>query len=221
MRRSDVSHLHYIAPIDNLPSIFKLGILSHKSADEILPDEILRRSVADERVQKRRAAKEVPVRGGGCKPLHDYVPLYFTAHNWMLRKVLGSDGGTSVCVLKISSDVLDVTGAVVAVFNAAKDKAKFYRHVDVGLDKLDAERVFARPPNERSQAEALIPNSVGPDMLIGAVVGLGSHMPQPPLFDHYDRVRSAAAAASSLRASFKVSIDPALFHDWERDRSWA
>ena len=216
MRRTDIRELHYIAPIDNLPSIFKLGILSHKSADEILHC-----SVADEEVQKRRAAKEVSVRGGGRKPLHEYVPLYFTAHNWMLREVLGSGGDASVCMLKISSNVLDVTGAVVSVFNAARDKAKFYKHVDLGLDKLDAERVFARPPNERSQAEALIPDSVGPDLLIGAVVGLGSHLPQPPLFDHYDRVRSAAAAASSLRESFKVSIDPALFHDWERDQLWA
>lgn len=216
MRRTDIRELHYIAPIDNLPSIFKLGILSHKSADEIL-----HHSVADEDVQKRRAAKDVPVRGGGRKPLHEYVPLFFTAHNRMLRKVLGSEGDASVCVLKISSDVLDVTGAAIAVFNAAKVKAKFYKHVDVGLDKLDAERVFAHPPNERSQAEVLIPDSVGPDMLVGAIVGLGSHLPQPPLFDHYDRVRSAAAAANNLRESFKVSIDPTLFHDWERDRLWA
>jgi len=55
VRREDLNELHYITPIDNVPSILKLGILSHAGAAEI--EHV---SVAMDEIQQRRAQVVVP-----------------------------------------------------------------------------------------------------------------------------------------------------------------
>ena len=205
MRRTDIQHLHYITSIENVPSILERGILCHNAAIKV-PHA----SVANQKVQQIRANKTVPLRGGARKPLHEYANLYFTAHNWMLKEVLGSDGDAPVCVLKINPSVLEIPGAVVVTCNAAKSKAKFYKNVDVGLSRLDAARVFARCPTEYSQAEVLIPDSVSSALIVGATVGSGSHL-SSPTFDHYERVRSDVKAGG-LHSPLAVTISPMLFH---------
>ena len=67
---SDVKELHYITPIENLPSILKYGILSHRRVEKL--DH---KSVAMADVQARRAAVRIP----GGRPLHEYANLYFNA----------------------------------------------------------------------------------------------------------------------------------------------
>ncbi len=95
MDPKDVKDLNYITPIENLPSIFKRGILSHK-----LAKKIPHRSVAMEEIQDRRKIKVVP-RG---RPLHEYVNLYFDARNPMLYK--RRDQHLAICVLKIDPKVM-------------------------------------------------------------------------------------------------------------------
>ena len=51
MRRDELEELHYITPLENLPSIMKHGILSHRQAEKIS-----HKSVAMTEIQKRRAA---------------------------------------------------------------------------------------------------------------------------------------------------------------------
>lgn len=208
MRRTDIRELHYITSIENVPSILERGILCHNAATKV-PHS----SIANKRVQQRRAAKTVPLRGGGRKPLHAYANLYFNAHNWMLKEVLGPDGDAPVCVLRINPSVLEISGAVVSTCNAAKSKAKFYKNVDVGLAQLDKAQVFARYPTEQSQAEALIPDSVGSDLIVGVAVGSGSHL-SPPMFGHYDSVRSYVEDVRGLHDVFVVTISRPLFHQW-------
>ena len=79
MKPEDVRELHYITPIENLPSILEKGILSHK-----LASKIPHLSVALDVIQERRKNKIIP-RG---RPLHDYVNLYFDARNPMLYRRL-------------------------------------------------------------------------------------------------------------------------------------
>lgn len=208
MRRSDIQELYYITHIENVPSILERGILSHNAATKVSHF-----SIANEKVQRRRANKTVPLRGGGRKPLHAYANLCFNARNWMLKEVLGPDGDAPVCVLTIDRSVLEISGVVVTPCNAAKAKATFYKNVDVGLAQLDAARVFARYPTEQSQAEALIPDSVGSNLIVGAVVGSGSHL-SPPKFDHYERVKSYVEAVRGPNNAFTVTISPPLFHQW-------
>ena len=78
MNRSDIEELHYIVPMATVPSIMRHGILSHQLADEIPHN-----SLAMREIQERRENKQIR----GARKLHEYVNLYFDAHNPMLSKV--------------------------------------------------------------------------------------------------------------------------------------
>ena len=171
MERDELDELHYITPIDNLPSISRLGILSHKRAGRIE-----HKSVAKEAIQQLRAGKRVP---GGLL-LHEYVNLYICARNPMLFK--RKNCHRDLCVLQISTDVLDLPGVVITDGNAAAKSAytRFYP-APGGLSNLDKKSIFARywtDPNQAVQyrrasmkcAEVLVPNRVDPGMIIGAYV---------------------------------------------------
>ena len=76
MERSDLSELHFICRIENLPSILELGILSHKRAAAIE-----HRSFAMPEVQSRRATVRVPDGTRYGRPLHEYANLYIHARH--------------------------------------------------------------------------------------------------------------------------------------------
>ncbi|MEO6390409.1 MAG: DUF4433 domain-containing protein [Pyrinomonadaceae bacterium] len=170
MLRSEVEELHYITPIAIVPSILQQGILSHTLADDV-PHE----SVAMADIQDRRRLKQV----GNGRSLHDYVNLYFNAHNPMLSRC--RDRNSSICVLRVNPMVLDHSQAVFSDRNAAADMALFST-VDLGLAAIDRTRLFARywthpnDPMEESRhkaemcAEALIPDRVDGKSVMGAYV---------------------------------------------------
>ncbi len=115
MRREELGELHYITPIVNVTSIISRGILSHQLAAKV-PHE----SVAMQEVQDRRMNKIVP---GTGKKLHDYANVYICARNPMLFK--RKDTHIELCVLKISTTVLDLDGVIVTDRNAAANIASF------------------------------------------------------------------------------------------------
>jgi hypothetical protein len=90
MNRDDITELHFIAPITNVPSIMQHGILSHK-----LSGQIHHHSVAMPEIQERRKNKQIP----GARTLHDYANLYFDAHNPMLSKLRARND--DICILRI------------------------------------------------------------------------------------------------------------------------
>ncbi len=168
MKRDDVKELHYIAPIQNIPSILQHGLLSHNRAQK-LPHK----SVAMSEVQARRKSIKVP---GGLY-LHDYVNLYFHARNPMLFKL--KDQHQDLCVLQISPDVLDLPDVVITDGNASSDYTSFFPVTD--LYKIDASKVFAErwtDPDETVQwekkrvkcAEVLVPHKIEVEYIIGAYV---------------------------------------------------
>src|SRR5882757_7005622 len=97
-----VTELQCIMPLENIPSVLKLGILSNEQAAKIE-----HRSVAMEDVQEKREQKHVP---GGLK-LHQYANLYFHARNPMLYK--RRDAAATLCILRISTKVLHIDGVVI------------------------------------------------------------------------------------------------------------
>ena len=173
MERADLTELHYICHIDSLPSILANGILSYRRARRHRPTRI-----ANEDVQALRAKRTVP-RG---QPLHAYANLYLNARNPMLYRV--TDAGRHVdrlCVLSVSSAVLDQEDVVLADGNAAAGATAF-RPVREGLAAMSRARVFARnwnraDPFEKREharvmcAEALVPAAVAAGMIEGAYVG--------------------------------------------------
>lgn len=169
MNRSDVAELHYIAPIANVASIMAHGILSNRRAGPMQHE-----SIAMQEVQGRRVNKRIP--GGGS--LHDYVNLYFDAHNPMLSKCRSQNH--QICVLRVDIAVLDLEGVIVADRNAASRYARFYP-VQAGIAALDKDLVYARywthqDPYEAMTrksikcAEVLVPDRVDPRLITGAYV---------------------------------------------------
>lgn len=164
---SRVTELHCIMPIGNTASVLMHGILSHERASR-LPH----RSVAMQAMQDRRDLKLVP---GGLK-LHQYANLYFHARNPMLSVRRQED----VCVLRVSTQVLTVPGAVITDQNAASKYVRFYAPSQWRL--LDFGDIFARDwthPDDQIQewrhksrkcAEVLVPHQVASSLITGALV---------------------------------------------------
>ena len=169
MRRDELSELHYIAPLSNLPSIYQLGILSHRRAEKIAHE-----SVAMEEIQDRRAKVMVP----GGRRLHEYVNLYICARNPMLYKRQSQH--TELCILQVSPKVLDLPGVVVTDGNASSEYVYFAAAPD-GLKIVNRDLTFAEywadpdliqyyRKKFAKCAEVLVPDHVDPQFLVGAYV---------------------------------------------------
>lgn len=142
MERGELRELHYVAPIVNLASIARYGILSHARAARVVPDH---ESVADASVQGRRAGKQLP----SGRALHEYANLYLNARNPMLYRRCHEGRTRDLCVLRIDVRVLDRPGAYVADRNAACDSAGAGRadgdRAERGVRLRLAARRHARP----------------------------------------------------------------------------
>ena len=170
MNRGDVTELHYITAIANVPSILEHGILSHT-----LAEQLAHHSMAMPEIQEIRTNKQIP----GGRPLHEYANLYFDAHNPMLSKCRARNN--DICVLQIDSTALDFDGVIVTDRNAARRAVRFYG-VATGLAALDRDRLFAEfwlhrdDPIEEDRhkalkcAEVLVPDRLEARFVIGAYV---------------------------------------------------
>jgi hypothetical protein len=171
--RNQLSELHYIVSIANVPSILAQGLLCHN-----LARRLAHTSVAMPEIQERRKEKRIPNR----RRLHDYVNLYINARNPMMFKVKAIHGIDSLCVLSVSPDVLDLEGAIIADQNAASGFVRFYPAPE-GLSVIDHARVFAESwihvddqiaewqHKSAMCAEVLVPRSVEPTFLKCGYVG--------------------------------------------------
>jgi hypothetical protein len=193
---SDLKELHYITPIANVPSILKLGILSHRDVTRRRVNSV---SVALPGVQERRESKVIP----GAKPLHEYVNLYICARNPMMY--LRRSQHEALCVLQISPAVLTLPGVVIADGNAASGPTAFWQSPS-GLSKVDRDTVFAEwwtDPNEFvlwenrrvKCAEVLIPNGLGAKFISAAYVSSDT----------------AEVQLKALAPKLKIVVDPHMF----------
>lgn len=194
MTRSDLTELHFITHIENVISILKNGILCHRRAKKLYPV-----SVAMLEIQDIRAKKVVP----GGKPLHEYANLYIHARNPMMYK--RSDRHLELCVLRVSTDVLDFPNVVIADGNAASGYTAFWPSPS-GLAQLNKDLVFAefwtdldpivkwRKARMRS-AEVLVPEKVDPTFISGAYVSC----------------ENAMEKLGQIASELSISIDAHLF----------
>jgi hypothetical protein len=156
-------------PIANISSVMDRGILSYERAAKIQ-----HHSVALQPVQDRRDQKQVP---GGLK-LHQYANLYFHARNPMLFKRLAE--APNLCVLRVSTRVLELEGAVISDQNAASDYVRFLHPRQWRL--LDFDAIYAMDWRHQGNpaayyrhssqkcAEVLVPQRVETRFLTGAYV---------------------------------------------------
>lgn len=165
MQRHELEELCFITAISNVPSILRRGILCHDAAAPLRPERI-----DDPEVQARRR-KRVPQ---GLR-LHEYAPLYVCARNPMMFK--RKERHLRTCVLRVSTDVLDLPGVVITDQNAASDYVRFAAAPD-GLKIVDRELTFARSwthpdliqyyrHKARKCAEVLVPRAIEPSLITG------------------------------------------------------
>jgi hypothetical protein len=164
-----VTELHCIMPMANLPSVIDRGILSYERAAKLQ-----HHSVALQPVQDKRDQKQVP---GGLK-LHQYANLYFHARNPMMFKRLAE--APNLSVLRVSTEVLDLEGAVISDQNAASGYVRFLHARQWRL--LDFDAIYAmdwrHPGNPAAYyrhssqkcAEVLVPQRVQTEFLTGVYV---------------------------------------------------
>ena len=182
-----------IMPLENVPSVLKLGILSYERASKIP-----HRSVAMAEAQERRDPKPIP---SGLK-LHQYANLYFHARNPMMYS--RQEQASQLCVLRVSLSILQLEGVVIADRNAASDWVRFLRPSQWQL--LDFDRIFAADWRDSDRfeyydrktkkcAEVLVPHVVEPRFIIGARV--------------VDQ--AAAKRLADLGFRLRIDIDPVLF----------
>jgi hypothetical protein len=166
-----VKEFQCIMPLENIPSVLKLGILSNERAAKLE-----HHSVAMQDVQEKRDQKHVP---GGLK-LHQYANLYFHARNPMLYK--RKDQSANLCVLRVSVEILNFPGVVLADCNASSPYARFLAPSQWAL--LDYEAIYAMDWNRRHAndpyayrvhkakkcAEVLVPHVVEARFVLGAYV---------------------------------------------------
>ena len=170
MLRNQITELYYLTPIANLSSISTRGLLSKQRAAKIRSTV----SIANQDVQNRREAKAVP-RG---RPLHEYVNFYINVRNPMMYCQQGTMD--TVCVVRVSSDVLDLPGVVITDRNAAADMARFtgspaglaYVDFDITFARYwtHADYILQRDHKQRMCAEVLVPDQVKVEHLIGCYV---------------------------------------------------
>lgn len=169
MERSDLTELHFITEISNVPSILEMGILCN-----VASRNLRHVSVAMKEIQEKRAKKIVP----NGRPLHQYANLYISARNPMLSRLRARN--KDLCVLCVSTDVLDIPNVIIADGNAASEYTRFWSSPS-GLEAVDANIIFAEfwtDPNQivawRNSrircAEVLVPERVDPSYIIGSYV---------------------------------------------------
>jgi hypothetical protein len=146
------------------------GVLSHSRAREI--EHV---TVAMPEIQERREGKRVP----GGRPLHEYANLYVCARNPMMYK--RKEAHHQLCVLRVSTAVLDLGEVIIADRNASSAYARFGA-APGALDMLQHGVIFAEywthPDDSIEQmryksfkcAEVLVPDRVDPVHIVGAYV---------------------------------------------------
>jgi hypothetical protein len=172
MKKSDITELHFITYISNVPSILQVGIISRNA---VIRKNVKFEDVSEPGVQDRRTGKKI---SGTSKELHDYANLYFDAHNPMLSARRSENN--KICVLRINKNVLDLKGIIVTDMNAARDCR--FMPLEEGLSVLDHDKVYMinwKDPNNSINeyrqagikcAEILVPECVESRYIIGAYV---------------------------------------------------
>jgi hypothetical protein len=194
VKRSDLPELHYITAIENVSSILKRGILSYRLA-QTLPHT----SIAMDEIQARRGKVIVP----GGRHLHEYACLYICGRNVMLYK--RKHQHRDICVIRVSTDVLDLPGVVVTNANASSDYVRFAA-APAGLKIVDRDLTFAEywtdddpvqyyRKKSAKCAEVLVPDVVNRRFIIGSHVSC----------EH------ARHLLRSVEAELDIGVNPSMF----------
>jgi len=166
-----IPELHFITPIENIPSILKKGILSNEQAAKHNHT-----SVANSVVQDRREGIRIP----NGLALHQYANLYIDARNPMLYYLM-SNSPKDLCILIVDKALMTMPAVVISDRNASSRYANFHSYSEA-MAKLDIDAIYAQywthpdDPIEEMRhqsikcAEVLVPHHIDPKFISGAYV---------------------------------------------------
>lgn len=164
-KKPEIRSLYFITHIDNVPSIVKHGILSHKSVAE---RGIEYTPVYDAGIVANRKAKTTP----DALSLWDFANLYFQPRNPMLYRVLHEKSAKDLAILGIQPRVLQNPGVFISDGNAASDATEIFPAPE-GLNAIGgiwktirSEWWNATDGSKRKiMAECLVPDLVPPEFI--------------------------------------------------------
>jgi O-acetyl-ADP-ribose deacetylase (regulator of RNase III) len=161
-----IKELYYITHINNLPSILRDGIFSHRLIEQ---KGISYTPIYDKQIVERRSGKSVT----SNKTLWDYANLYYQARNPMLYRVVHEKPLSEVAVIGIRRDVMNQTGVYLTDGNAASSTTSFVlKEKGQSLFKGIAENTQgiewwseADGSKRRIMAECLVPDTIQPEYI--------------------------------------------------------
>lgn len=186
LKKFGIRYLHYMAPIDNVPSILDTGILSYNL---ILRMQVKHRDIADVRVQEIRKSI-IPLTK---RSIHDYVPLYFgtqTPMQYVITRPATTRRRKQIVsrndLVFLDLDASHIFGEPDVIFsdgNAAQlSKTTFYAD-PADLGKLDWETIncpggyhsssgkcYDREWKRKKSSEVLVPKKVPPEHICRIIV---------------------------------------------------
>ena len=139
--RNKIKEVYYTTPVDNLESILNIGVQSHNRVCQlkIFNPEL---DISNPEVQSLRRKKSIRAPDNqSTRPLHDYVNLYPQPFNAMMVAVRLEKPYLNLCVLRISSDILDIPGTLITNMNAACADAKAFKPSDWTLPPAEFEAI--------------------------------------------------------------------------------
>lgn len=157
----DILDFYYIAPVANLESILRRGVLSHAVVER---KSLQTDAVYDSSIVARRGERRTP----DGKALWDFANFYFNPRNAILYRVHRAER-RDVVVLLMRRQLLD-SGKYISVGNAASQQSKILP-VKEGLVKIQSDAVMeklrANVWNEDEgkrlmMSELLVPDSAAP-----------------------------------------------------------
>jgi len=201
---NNVRELFYITHIDNVDSILKQGIFSHK---QIIQKGIPFTPIYDSGIVSRR--EEISTPNG--KTLWDYANLFFNVRNPMLYRVKCQKDVKDIVVLGVSPIVLSIPNIFVTDGNAACDVTSIIKPTEKQIKTIlkQTDKIFWNNydgSKRRIMAECLIPDKI-PSAYIKSIyvpshdlikkiadnvksyhLGNRSIIPHPKMFFHPSRV---------------------------------
>ncbi len=164
MPKRIVKSLYYITHINNLPSMFQHGILSHR---QVKAQNVPFTPVYNAGIVANREQILTPDQ----KSLWDYANVYFQPRNPMLYKVLSETDKKDVVILGVKPQILDTKDAFISLGNAAHSLSLLV-DVKTGLQNINGEywQIINSDwwktedgTKRKIMAECLIPNGIAPD----------------------------------------------------------
>lgn len=158
-------NLYYIAPIQNLPSILREGILAHRL---VVERDIQFTSIYDSKIVHNRRERKI----SDNTTLWDYANLYFQPRNPMLYRIVLEQGVDTVAILAVRPDILSMEGVYVSLGNAASKESDILP-ASKGLPRLQRElgQILRSDwwgyygTKRKIMAECLVPERVPPEFI--------------------------------------------------------